>query len=386
MPTADSLTVAAREAPWDAVVIGAGPAGAVAARQLALQGKRVLLVEKARLPRDKVCGGCLGGAALEVLSSIGLGHIAEQCGGVPLSTFALASGGSVAEVPIGRRVAISRRTFDAALVRQAALAGVFICDQTTAIVGGSNNPNVATIRLRCHSREVSVSARVVVVASGLGAAVAGHRTFASPRSHIGLGAISQSAPCDMIPGALHMAVSEFGYVGITAVEGGRFDIAAAVAPGALAAAQGPGQVVHAIMRDAGFHPRLDLCELRWRGTPQLTRRTRPVASHRRLLIGDAAGYVEPFTGEGIGWAMHSAVLATSLLTGSLETWDGTIAARWNRLYESSLAGSQRSCRWLSQLLRVRPMRQLMTWGLRQAPALSRPIVRRLDRGLVAPLS
>src|SRR5688572_33495727 len=47
---------------WDAVVIGAGPAGSVAARQLALQGKRVLLVEKDKLPRDKVCGGCLGGA------------------------------------------------------------------------------------------------------------------------------------------------------------------------------------------------------------------------------------------------------------------------------------------------------------------------------------
>ncbi len=58
---------------WDAVVVGAGPAGALAAHQLAVGGARVLLVEKKRFPRWKVCGACLNGQALAVLDSTGLG-------------------------------------------------------------------------------------------------------------------------------------------------------------------------------------------------------------------------------------------------------------------------------------------------------------------------
>ena len=56
------------DAPWDAVVIGAGPAGALAAHQLATRGSRTLVVDAKRFPRSKVCGGCLnrrGIAALE---------------------------------------------------------------------------------------------------------------------------------------------------------------------------------------------------------------------------------------------------------------------------------------------------------------------------------
>ena len=60
---------------WEAVVIGAGPAGAVAARELAHQGLSVLLVDKARFPRRKVCGGCLNAAVLMLLEQIGLGDL-----------------------------------------------------------------------------------------------------------------------------------------------------------------------------------------------------------------------------------------------------------------------------------------------------------------------
>ena len=67
---------------WDVLVLGAGPAGAAAARQLARRGHRVLIVEKARLPRAKVCGGCLSGGALDVLQMIGLGDLPIRCGGV----------------------------------------------------------------------------------------------------------------------------------------------------------------------------------------------------------------------------------------------------------------------------------------------------------------
>jgi flavin-dependent dehydrogenase len=383
MPGTDRIAAAVGEDPWDAIVVGAGPAGAIAARQLALQSKRVLLVDKAILPRDKVCGGCLGGVALEVLASIGLEGVPYDCGGVPLRTLTLASAGVIARIPIGHRVAVSRRTFDGALVREAARAGVVICDQTIGTMLRSVNAGARLITLRHQAREVIVRSKVIIVATGLARSPPAYTTRILPGCRIGIGAMLDQPPCYIAPGALHMAWGSDGYVGVTAVEDGRFDVAAAVDPHALAATKSPGKLVHGILAESGFAPIIDLQTAVWHGTPPLTRRTTPLASQRCLLIGDAAGYVEPFTGEGLGWAMQSAVLATSLLTGSLDRWDEAIPACWQWLYNSALAGRQRSCRIVSRLLGVKPLRQVAIWGLRRAPHMSGPIVRRLDRSIGA---
>jgi len=68
---------------WDVVVIGAGPAGAVAARQLALRRFDVLLVDKSQFPRDKVCGCCVNAAAITALRRAGLGAHFDRTGGRP---------------------------------------------------------------------------------------------------------------------------------------------------------------------------------------------------------------------------------------------------------------------------------------------------------------
>src|ERR1700722_16660275 len=60
------------DAPYDALIVGAGPAGSVAAAMLSARGRRVLLVDKSDWPRDKVCGGCLSAAAVAALSELGL--------------------------------------------------------------------------------------------------------------------------------------------------------------------------------------------------------------------------------------------------------------------------------------------------------------------------
>ncbi|MBX9624847.1 MAG: FAD-dependent oxidoreductase, partial [Gemmataceae bacterium] len=65
---------------WDAVVVGAGPAGSVTARGLARRGLAVLLVDKATFPRPKVCGCSLNAAALTGLGAVGLGHVPAACG------------------------------------------------------------------------------------------------------------------------------------------------------------------------------------------------------------------------------------------------------------------------------------------------------------------
>jgi flavin-dependent dehydrogenase len=109
-------------APWDAIVIGAGPAGAMAARELAAAGTRVLLVEKRSFPRDKVCGGCLNGRALSILRAAGLGALVARSGGVALGELQLRAGGRPARLALPVGVALARARLDEELVATATAA------------------------------------------------------------------------------------------------------------------------------------------------------------------------------------------------------------------------------------------------------------------------
>src|SRR5262249_6508460 len=124
MNVAATLTLdEAAARPWDAVVAGAGPAGALAARQLARHGFAVLLVARAAFPRFKVCGCCINVGALDTLRSVGLGDLPGACGAVLLSRVCLAARGRSARVALPGGVALSRETFDAALLDAALAAG-----------------------------------------------------------------------------------------------------------------------------------------------------------------------------------------------------------------------------------------------------------------------
>ena len=121
----------ARE-PWDAVIAGAGPAGAVCAYLLARRGHSVLLVDKSDFPRSKVCGSCLNGAALSALAVVGLGELPARLGGVPLHAIQLQTAHCHATLPLPVGLAVSRCAFDAALVRAALAAGAAFLPRTTA--------------------------------------------------------------------------------------------------------------------------------------------------------------------------------------------------------------------------------------------------------------
>ena len=79
---------------WDILIIGAGPAGAVAARQLALAGLDVLLVDRKAFPRRKVCGGCLNERALAGLARAGVLDAVRGLHGVALDVFTFQAGGA----------------------------------------------------------------------------------------------------------------------------------------------------------------------------------------------------------------------------------------------------------------------------------------------------
>ena len=114
---------------WDVIVVGAGPAGSVTARELARRGRRVLLVDKAIFPRMKVCGCCLNSAAIRTLERLGLAHVLE--GAIPLDRVRIAAGARSADVNLPRGMALSREVLDARLVEAAIEAGAEFRPGTT---------------------------------------------------------------------------------------------------------------------------------------------------------------------------------------------------------------------------------------------------------------
>src|SRR5437588_11962105 len=98
LPTLDLADAAARR--WDVAVVGAGPAGTTAARELARRGAAVLLLDRARFPRYKVCGCYLNGNALATLKALGLGGLTAKCGAGPIRSFLLGTYGIAARMPL----------------------------------------------------------------------------------------------------------------------------------------------------------------------------------------------------------------------------------------------------------------------------------------------
>jgi flavin-dependent dehydrogenase len=372
----------AAERCWDAVVVGAGPAGALTAHELARRGQAVLLVDRAIFPRAKVCGCCLNGSALAALGSAGLGGLPGRLGGVALDSFHLATAGRSVELPLPCGAAVSREAFDAALVQAAIDRGADFLPGTRAALGQAHEMH----RLVCLTQGDTVhevAARLVVAADGLGCGLLARAGLATavpwPGSHIGVAAILSNAEHFYRPGVIWMASGADGYVGLVRLEDGRLDVAAALAPVAVRHAGGPRPVVQTILAHAGLPPPGGLDTATWRGTPGLTRQLRRVAHPRLFVLGDAAGYVEPFTGEGMAWALSAAVALAPLATAVVREWRPELARAWGRRYRLVVYRRQLVCRLASSLLR-RPWLVLgLVEMLKFLPGLAAPVIALLNR-------
>src|SRR5262245_43375912 len=99
-------------APWDVVVVGAGPAGSVAAATLAEAGLRTLLVDKKPFPRPKVCGGCLNPRAIAALEAVGLTPARTSGPVINIDSLELRAGHRRACVPLPGGLVVDRAEFD----------------------------------------------------------------------------------------------------------------------------------------------------------------------------------------------------------------------------------------------------------------------------------
>lgn len=370
---------------WDVVVIGAGPAGAIIAREAVRRGLSVLLVDQAAFPRPKVCGCCLNAAALGILDRVGLGAVPARLQAQPLHTFQWAAGRRRVALPLPRGAAVSRAAFDAALIEEAVRRGVEFLPEVCATLDPESG-RLRRVILRPRGAAECVDAKVVVVADGLnGHALSRHRGYesvAEPASRLGAAAVAVQAPAWYGPGTIFMACGTGGYVGLVRLEDGRLNIAAAFDPACIKRLGGLGPAAAHILHQTDF-PMIDgFSRLVWRGTPALTRRRARVAGDRFFIIGDATGYVEPFTGEGMAWAMGSAVAMAPLVCEAVSRWTPSLAARW-ALRHRTLVGRRRvRCRWIARSLRVSGVSQTLVGVVSRVPRVATPIVQGINASLV----
>jgi len=364
---------------WDALVAGAGPAGAAAALALARSGASVLLVERAALPRSKVCGACLGPAALASLERLGAHEVAARARAVPLVGLVLRSQGKAARLRLSGWAALSRATLDEQLVGVAAHAGVTVWTESRVALGPAH-ATARTVRVIRTGSEIEVEARVVIDATGLGRGLSEDgrpTTRSAPHARVGVGAELDAPAYPVPPGELHMAVGRPGYVGLIRVESGRLNVAAAVDPSALRGST-PGEVVAGILAQAGLPPLPPTAAHAWRGTPALTR-SGDAGGDRLLRVGDAAGYVEPFTGEGIGWALSDGVAVAACARAALEGRPSDALAQWRSHRAARSATAERLCRGLARGLRRPRLVGFAVTALGALPELATPLVRRVAR-------
>jgi flavin-dependent dehydrogenase len=380
---------------YDAAVIGAGPAGAVSAMLLAQAGLSVVLIDKAQFPRDKVCGSCLSARTLGRLKAIGLSYLAARLQSMPIESITLrtASGAAVLPLPVGR--AVSRRKLDSALVEAAVAAGATFMPQTNATVEVETEETILSkLKLITLNNGARITAKSIIVADGTGGRALVHieesdKDFVpvvKKDSRIGLATTLEAEQLDDAanlfyrPGSIYMAVNAFGYIGFVRMEEGKLDAAAAFSPQFVKASGSPQAAARTLMTTCGM-PFIDALETAtWLGTPPFSRRRKKIADAGLFVIGDAAAYSEPFTGEGIGWAIASAQKIAPIVLQSVKRFDDknfclALAQSWQADYKRELAAKQMLSTRLGTFIRNEGLTNLVVGGLlSHIPAIARPLI------------
>jgi len=319
---------------YDAVVVGAGPAGATAALLLARAGWKVALVEKQAFPRHKVCGECIAASNLPLLEELGLGALFEAGAATELRRVRLLHGtrAATAELPAAdhpRHVwgrALGRETLDTLLLAQARDAGADVLQPwSLQAVSGTAGAWSCEVRAVDGAAALCLRAQLVIDAHGcweaLPSARGGGGVAHSASDLFAFKANFHGAVLD--EGTIHLLALDGGYGGMVVAEGDVTTVACCVRRDRLhtlrSAAPGEraGDTVEAWLRLDNDGVRRALLRATrsgpWLAAGPLVPGVRVACADGLFRVGNAAGEAHPVLGEGLSMALQSAALLCSHL-------------------------------------------------------------------------
>ena len=364
-----------RQDQYDLIAVGGGPGGTAAAITAARAGARVLLLERGRLPRQRVCGEFVSGESLELLAGQ-LGSRADTLlrSAVRISEGRLFVDGHTITTPVDPAGAsISRFDLDAELWRAAEEAGVHAHLQTSVESVAGDGP----FRVRTATEEFE--AHAVINASGRWSNLDGKRAPRKDKAYPSwLGVKAHFAERES-GASVDLYFFEGGYCGVQPVSAGENG-----GPRQInACAMIRSDVGHTLPEVFALHPQLAERSRHWEPametistSPLIFQRPQP-AEGRMLRVGDAAGFVDPFAGDGISLALRSGVAAAECLIPFFrqEISLGTAVERYRRVYQRQLLPVFQSSSRIRRLLRLpRPVRRTILHFLEDAPAVTRYLV------------
>jgi menaquinone-9 beta-reductase len=356
---------------FDVIIIGSGPAGSACALTAAKAGLSVALVDKSAFPREKLCGGGVTGRAIGYLSEI-FAPLPPDNMFLPSRSVRLTYQGRLLSQHDAAPVIhmTMRRAFDAVLHRQAGMAGAQVFAPARIV---TIDPKAACVTL---ADGRSLYGAVLIGADGANSAVARSlygRAFDSAKIGFGLEVELPRALTPDNTTEIDLGAAEWGY-------GWVFPKAGSITLGVGGIhARNPDMKAHFRAYLAHHAPDLeDMENIHCKGAFLPFGAYRKIPGEGRVLLaGDAAGLVDPITGEGIAWALKSGHLA-GLATIEALAGQGPEAAL--PAYQRHLAYIHRemeAARRIRALIYARPFQTLFPRALERHPSMGRAYLRLL---------
>jgi len=325
------------QADAEAIVVGGGPAGSTMATALAEAGHRVLLLDKARFPRQKACSEYINPAGARILGEMGMlsevmaagAHRMEAMlvhapdGGCFTANYAKAEAGQAA-------LGLSRYRLDALLLDRARAAGVTVLE-------GGHVRDILQDDGRVVGVEVTVGGTREQIRSPLVVGADGHNSVVSRTLGLDVsfrwpdktGLVAHYRGVSGLDRFGEMHVGHGAYAGLAPLEEGLTNVAVVAPVSAVERRTGSVEAffeeslraMPEVARKLGGAVR----EGGIRGVGSMARRARQTVGDGFLLIGDAASFLDPFTGEGIYEAMRAAQLAAPVASAALKAGSVTAA-------------------------------------------------------------